>query len=162
MGGADASAALRATIHRQLLRLGRQLDRQPIGKAFLLAQPERIFDRTRGAVVTPPLLKNISGQLAADLSRFNRGEFYRPSRSVYMAVLEACPVASVRASSRLFFSVSRPIAASWPPNCRFLAARLPLRRRVAPAPRASLRQIHSTSASLRCACSAPRRPLARR
>ena len=44
------------TIYRELLRLGRTLDRRPLSKALLIAQPGAFFDRrSRELVRLPPL-----------------------------------------------------------------------------------------------------------
>ena len=41
-----------ATLYRSLLRLGRQLDREPLGKALLLARATSFFDRSNAQVQT--------------------------------------------------------------------------------------------------------------
>jgi hypothetical protein len=75
-----ADATLRTvlpTIYRQLLRLSRSLDRAPLSKALLVAQPARLFDRRVRAVVDLPALSGWSQILHA----YNSGEFYAPRAS---------------------------------------------------------------------------------
>lgn len=77
-----ANAAVYRTLYRQLLRLGRDLDSAPLGKALLLAQPAQLFDRRSRAVVKLPELSGWS----LLLQHFNRGEFYAPHASVQEAI----------------------------------------------------------------------------
>ena len=70
------------TVYRQLLRLGRRLDANPLSKALLIAQPAHLFDRRSRALVELP---SLSGW-AKMLERFNGGEFYAPENSAVGAV----------------------------------------------------------------------------
>ena len=79
-----ANSAVSRTLYRQLLRLSRDLDAAPLGKALLLAQPAQLFDRRQRAVVKLP---ELSGW-ASLLERYNRGEFYAPHASAQEAVRE--------------------------------------------------------------------------
>ena len=69
------------TLHRELLRLGRRLDRRPLSKALLIAQPGVFFDRRSRELVRLPHLDGPQGEWAQMLASFNRGEFYAPASS---------------------------------------------------------------------------------
>ena len=84
MGDAAMKTVL-PTIYRQLLKMGRSLDRHPMSKALLVAQPARLFDRRARAVVDLPSLSGWSHVL----HEYNRGEFYAPQASAVEAVKRA-------------------------------------------------------------------------
>ena len=83
------------TLYRTLLRLGRQLDTQPLAKALLIAQPALLFDRRSRELVRLPKLTDLSAQLLA----FNRGEFYAPEHSAQAAVRRAVRTRGTRSAS---------------------------------------------------------------
>jgi len=66
-------------VYRQLLRMGRELDREPLAKALLIAQPGVFFDRRSRELVRLPQLGGPMGEWAQMLAAFNQGEFYSPS-----------------------------------------------------------------------------------
>ena len=78
----NEAAAVLPTIYRSLLRLGRQLDKNPLSKALLIAQPAHLFDRRSRAVIKLPSLSGWSSALES----FNGGEFYSPESSAQQAV----------------------------------------------------------------------------
>ena len=78
----NKSAQLLPTIYRSLLRLGRALDRAPLSKALLIAQPACLFDRRSRALVQLPKLSGWSSALES----FNGGEFYGPESSAQAAI----------------------------------------------------------------------------
>ena len=78
----NEAAAVLPTIYRSLLRLGRQLDKNPLSKALLIAQPAHLFDRRSRAVIKLPSLSGWSSALES----FNGGEFYSPENSAQQAV----------------------------------------------------------------------------
>lgn len=82
-------ASVATVMYRQLLRLGRSLDRDPIAKALLIAQPALLFDRRSRALVRLPALSGPSGHWASLLEAFNGGEFYKPESSAREAVRRA-------------------------------------------------------------------------
>lgn len=66
-------------VYRQLLRCGKALDRHPLAKALLIAQPEKMFDRHAREVVQLPALEGGKvGIWASALAAHNGGEFYSP------------------------------------------------------------------------------------
>lgn len=76
-----------ATLYRSLLRLGRQLDREPLGKALLLARATSFFDRSNAQVRKLDSGVSPTEQAAALLEEhICRGEFYVPDRSVCEAL----------------------------------------------------------------------------
>ena len=81
----SSHAAVLPTIYRSLLRLGRQLDENPLSKALLIAQPAHLFDRKARELVKLP---SLSGWSSA-LEEFNGGEFYAPNKSAHSAVRDA-------------------------------------------------------------------------
>ena len=82
--------ALQTTLFRQLLRVGRTLDRHPMSKALLLNQPAAFFDRRENGLRTLPALDGSGAQLAALLRACMGGdEYYVPQRSVVEAVRSA-------------------------------------------------------------------------
>ena len=80
-----SASVLLPTIYRSLLRLARQLDRAPLSKALLIAQPAQLFDMRSRALVKLPTLSGWSSALEA----FNGGEFYAPASSAHLAVRDA-------------------------------------------------------------------------
>eukprot|EP00966_Prymnesium_polylepis_P166305 3844260-Prymnesium_polylepis.1 len=85
---ASAMSAVQ-TVYRELLRLGRKLDRRPLSKAMLIAQPDVFFDRRSRELVRLPVRGGPQGEWAQRLAAFNRGEFYAPTKSVREAIKEA-------------------------------------------------------------------------
>ena len=82
--------ALQTTLYRQLMKVGRSLDRHARSKALLLNQPGAFFDRRRGACRDLPALDGTAAQLAALLRACMGGdEYYIPQRSVVDAVRSA-------------------------------------------------------------------------
>lgn len=80
------------TVYRQLLRLARELDRNPMSKALIVASPQELFDRRMRAVVSLPQADGALAECASLLGGFNSArpgetsEFYAPSRSAVEAV----------------------------------------------------------------------------
>lgn len=76
-------------VHRELLRLSRQIDQHPAGaKALLTASAMTLFDRRLGEVI------DLGSQDCLDslLYQFNKGQYYHPNagpRSLSKAVREA-------------------------------------------------------------------------
>ncbi len=86
----EMANALQTTLYRQLMKVGRTLDRAPRSKALLLNQPSAFFDRRRGACRDLPALDGTAAQLAALLRACMGGdEYYIPQRSVVDAVRSA-------------------------------------------------------------------------
>ena len=57
-----STTSLDTTLYRQLLRLGRALDRSAIARAMLVAAPEQLFDRQTQAVISLPQLDGVSAE----------------------------------------------------------------------------------------------------
>lgn len=80
------------TVYRQLLRLARELDRNPMSKALIVASPQELFDRRMRAVVELPQADGALAECVSLLGGFNSAtpgqtaEFYAPSRSAVDAV----------------------------------------------------------------------------
>ena len=77
-------------VYRQLLRLARELDRNPMSKALVVASPQEIFDRRVRQVVALPEVDGAMAECASLLGQFNsadgQAEFYAPARSAVEAV----------------------------------------------------------------------------
>ena len=57
-----STASLDTTLYRQLLRLGRALDRNAVARAMLVAAPEQLFDRQTQAVISLPQLDDANAE----------------------------------------------------------------------------------------------------
>ena len=87
-----------AVVYRQLLRCARELDRNPMGKALLIATPSELFDRRARSVVALPEVGGAASECAGLLGAFNSSsggggghgaEYYAPSSSAVEAVRRA-------------------------------------------------------------------------
>lgn len=74
-------AAVARTLYRELLKLGKRLDANPLAKALLIAQPDTLFDRRARSPIELPGLDGAAGIWSSALTEFNGGEFHRPNRS---------------------------------------------------------------------------------
>ena len=74
-----STTSLDTTLYRQLLRLGRALDRSAIARAMLVAAPEQLFDRQAQAVISLPQLDGACAEAVEHIAAYNSGEFYAPS-----------------------------------------------------------------------------------
>ena len=80
--------SLQTTLYRQLLRLARELDRCPLSKAMLIAQPEGFFDRQTNDVRSLPALDAASAEVTTLLRACVGGEHYMPERSMRSTLLD--------------------------------------------------------------------------
>ena len=87
----SSSARVQKALYRSLLRLGRDLDRNPLGKALLVAQPDRFFNRRLQQVVQLPQISGVEGNVTSLLEKFNQGEHYTPTSSAQQAVRQHAP-----------------------------------------------------------------------
>ena len=83
-------ACLHSTVYRQLLRLGRELDRSAVARSLLVAAPEQLYDRQQRAVVTLPTIDDASAEAVALIAAFNTGEFYAPSSARTRTAMQHC------------------------------------------------------------------------
>lgn len=71
-------------LYRELLKAAHELDKNPIGKLFLIAQPKEVYSRENASKIK---LKKPSSNLNIILRKFNSGgEFYAPSNKVVKAL----------------------------------------------------------------------------
>lgn len=71
-------------LYRELLKAAHELDKNPIGKLFLIAQPKAVYSREKASKIK---LKKPPSHLNTLLRKFNSGgEFYAPSNNVVEAL----------------------------------------------------------------------------
>ena len=133
-----STASLDTTLYRQLLRLGRALDRNAVARAMLVAAPEQLFDRQTQAVISLPQLDDANAEAIEHIATYNSGEFYAPSPSSQSAFrhcvgLRSVPLRNDRIDVGL--SALRAMGAAVAGAESIAAARPPLPWREADAPR---------------------------
>ena len=144
-----STTSLDTTLYRQLLRLGRALDRSAIARAMLVAAPEQLFDRQTQAVISLPQLDGASAEAVERIAAYNSGEFYAPSSQSafrHCVVSRSAPVRNDRVDVGL--SALRAMGAAAAGAEAISAARPPLPWCEAEAPRqhASRGQLDGVSA----------------
>ena len=131
-----STTSLDTTLYRQLLRLGRALDRSAIARAMLVAAPEQLFDRQTQAVISLPQLDGASAEAVERIAAYNSGEFYAPSSQSafrHCVVSRSAPVRNDRVDVGL--SALRAMGAAAAGAEAISAARPPLPWSEAEAPR---------------------------
>ena len=133
-----STASLDTTLYRQLLRLGRALDRNAVARAMLVAAPEQLFDRQTQAVILLPQLDDANAEAIEHIATYNSGEFYAPSPSSQSAFRHCVGSRSVPLrNDRIDVGLSalRAMGAAVAGAESIAAARPPLPWREADAPR---------------------------